>query len=482
MAHAFRTPAIPRRRSSLAPTARTLAENLWLPALFLAGLLFSYLVAFHQPAPHHIKVAVAASPQSTAQLQDDLDRATPGAFDLVPVGTLRDAKSAVAHQDAVAALEPQGNSFQLYGAKADGAALESVVLNAFTGAAQHAGKALHFHELVPTLPGDGLGSTGTYAALACTLPCYFVVIGMQRAVGFNRRRQCLTFLGCGVLIAGLSYVFSVYGLHALPEHPLLLLYLFLLTQAISLTAYGLVPFFGRFFPGVAATLFMLLGMPSSGGMVPVALVPEFFRFLHPILPLGNAVDAVRSVAYLDHTKLARPTLALAGWAVGGLVLILLGCVKQRRKLRAQEAPDEASTLQPAPVDDPSMELPAPTSLTPHHHHFGEQQPLLVGRVVDDSDFPVAGAVLTVTTGHGRELLRARTDANGEYAATGLPDGYVLALVSRPEHMPSARRVLIDASRTTTQDFQLAAPLRKPGLPVNGGAVGITPTQERPERH
>ncbi|WP_435604824.1 carboxypeptidase regulatory-like domain-containing protein [Streptomyces sp. bgisy130] len=458
MAHAHRSPAISRRRLSLAPTARTLAENLWLPALFLAGLLFSYLVAFHQPIPHHIKVAVAASRQSTAQLQEGLDGVTPGAFDLEPVSTVRDAVSAVTHQDAVAALEPQGKAFQLYGAKADGVALESVLQNAFTGAARHAGKALHVHELAATLPGDASGTTATYAALACTLPCYFVVVGMQRAVGFNRRRQCLTFLGCGVLIAGLSYVSSVYWLHALPEHPLLLLYLFLLTQAVSLTAYGLVPFFGRFFPGVAATLFMLLGMPSSGGTVPVAMVPGFFRFLHPILPLGNAVDALRSVAYLGNTKLARPTLALTGWAVGGLALILLGWVKQRRTLRAQEAGNEAPIQQPAPVDDPSMELPAPTGLTPHHHHFGEQEPLLVGRVVDDSGFPVAGAVLTVTAGHGRELLRARTDANGEYAATGLPEGYVLVLASMPEHLPSVRRVLIDASSTVTQDFQLAAPL------------------------
>ncbi|MGX1855420.1 carboxypeptidase-like regulatory domain-containing protein [Streptomyces sp. NPDC055299] len=69
-------------------------------------------------------------------------------------------------------------------------------------------------------------------------------------------------------------------------------------------------------------------------------------------------------------------------------------------------------------------------------------------------------MLTETTGHGRELLRARTDANGEYAATGLPEGYVLVLVSMPEHMPSVRRVLIDASSTVAEDFRLAAPLRE----------------------
>ncbi len=57
------------------------------------------------------------------------------------------------------------------------------------------------------------------------------------------------------------------------------------------------PFFGGFFPGIAVTLFVLLGVPSSGGAVPVQLLPGFFRFLHPILPAGNAADALRSVGY-----------------------------------------------------------------------------------------------------------------------------------------------------------------------------------------
>src|SRR5258707_10764968 len=65
-------------RKRVGEAVRTLATGLWLPALFLAGLLFSYLPAFHHPAPHHVSIAVAASPAATAGLQHELGVAAPG--------------------------------------------------------------------------------------------------------------------------------------------------------------------------------------------------------------------------------------------------------------------------------------------------------------------------------------------------------------------------------------------------------------------
>ncbi|HJY72790.1 MAG TPA: hypothetical protein VJ347_13500, partial [Streptosporangiaceae bacterium] len=66
----------------LGQTTRTLVTGLWLPALFMVGVLSSYLLAFHHPAPHHISIAVAATPTATARLQHELDVAVPGGFAL----------------------------------------------------------------------------------------------------------------------------------------------------------------------------------------------------------------------------------------------------------------------------------------------------------------------------------------------------------------------------------------------------------------
>src|SRR5260370_10651499 len=133
---------------------------------------------------------------------------------------------------------------------------------------------------------------------------------MQRAGGLGRGARVATIMGWGASSAAASYLAAAYAVHAIPQHPLDLLYLFLLTQAVSLTSYGLVPFFGGVFPGIAVTLFVLLGVPSSGGAVSVQLVPGFFSFLHPILPMGNGIHALPSVGYLGSDQLLRPTARL----------------------------------------------------------------------------------------------------------------------------------------------------------------------------
>ena len=146
-------------RKRVGEAARTLATGLWLPALLLAGLLFSYLPAFHHPAPHHVSIAVAASRAATARLQHELGAAAPGGFTLRPAASAAEARAAVLHQSAVAAYVPGGPHPLLYGAKADGAALETVIRQTFAAVAGRAGGTLAFRELVPAVPGDAPGTS-----------------------------------------------------------------------------------------------------------------------------------------------------------------------------------------------------------------------------------------------------------------------------------------------------------------------------------
>ena len=228
----------------LGQTTRTLVTALWLPALFMAGVLSSYLLAFHHPAPHHISIAVAAAPTATVRAQDtQLDVAVPGGFTLRPVAGAAGARSAVLHLSAVAAYVPAGSHPLLYGAKADGLALETIVHQTFAAVAARTGGTLVFRELVPTVPGDALGTSPLYLILACVVPAYVMVVTMQRAVGFGLVvAGVVTFIAGGAVAAAASYLVAAYAVHAIPQHPLDLLYLFLLTQAVSLTSYGLVPF------------------------------------------------------------------------------------------------------------------------------------------------------------------------------------------------------------------------------------------------
>jgi hypothetical protein len=433
---------------------RTLAMGLWLPALLLTGLLCSYLLALHHPVPHHIEIAVAAPPTTTQQLQHQLDAAVPGGFTLWPVAAAAEARSAVVHHNAMAAYVPDRHHPQLYGALANGSALESLVRQTFTSVAAAAGTSLDFHELVPTVSGDPLGGSMLYVIMGCVLPAYFVVVAMQRAVGFNRRAHVATLVLFGAAAAVFCYFVAAYGMHAIPQHPLDMLYLFLLTQAVSLTAYGLVPFFGNFFPGVAVTLFVLLGIPTSSATVPVDMVPGFFRFLHPVLPPGNAVDAMRSIGYFDGRQLGRPTAVLCTWVAFGAMLIVLGYLMELRRLVREAAQGITEYVSAPPAEDPTVELPEPIALPPHRHRFGEQDPILTGRVIGATGESLPGASITVTDLHGRQLLHSRTDENGEYAATGFHNGFAVVVAGAPDHQPIAQHVLLNPAAPANLNFTL----------------------------
>jgi len=285
-----------------------------------------------------------------------------------------------------------------------------------------------------------------------------MVVGMQRAVGFSRYAHLATIVGWGAVTAVFSYVVTAYAVHAMPQHPLDLLYLFLLTQAVSLPTYGLVPFAGPFLPLIAIPLFILLGVPTSGGAVPLQLVPGVFRFFHPILPMGNGIDALRSVDYFGGSQLLRPTVVLCAWLAAGAVLILFGYLKQQRRTAREAAEQPLNGPVPEPFEEgPAAGLPEPVALIPHQDHLGDEEPMLTGRVTDPPGQPLPDATITVTDLRGRQLVRTRTDRNGEYAATGFSDLVAVVLATMPGRQSAVAQLLLSSAAPVNQDFVLDAP-------------------------
>lgn len=442
------------QRSSAGETARTLLQTLWFPAFFFIGFLVCYLLPFHNPTPHHVEVAVPG--HSAVQLQDALEQKSPGAFDIKQVASPGDAKSAVTDRDAVAGFVPGSGASgsHLYTAKADGYSLESVLQKTFQGVSQQSGSQLHTHEVAPTAPGDGMGTGLFYMVLACTIPSYVMVMMLLRATNFSRRKKILTLLCGSAVLSSVAFLVG-FGMDVIPGKPLGILFMFLMSQAVAQTSLALVPFTKQFFPGVAMGLFVLLSMPSSSGAIPIQMVPGFFRALHPVMPMGNLIEALRGHFYFDNIDVWRHVLVICGWIVLAVVLFALGSWKERRALARQGAEEEAVAPEP-PVEDPAIEMQQPSALTPHTHRFGQSEPMLTGRVTDAHSRPLAGVAITVTGTHGRELVRAMTDQNGEYAATGLPDSVVNVIASAPDRLASVARVVVRDGRPVRQDFRLQA--------------------------
>ncbi|MGW7517539.1 carboxypeptidase regulatory-like domain-containing protein [Streptomyces sp. NPDC054796] len=444
-------------KSDLRATLRTLASTLWFPAFFFTGFLVCYLLPFHNPTPHHVEVAVPG--HAAVQIQEALDQKSPGAFDIVQVSDAGAARDAVTDRDATAGYVPAAGNPQLFVAKADGYSLESVLQKTFTAVAQQSGGHLHMHDVAPTAAGDGMGTGLFYLVLACTIPSYVMVMMLLRATTFGRRKKIITLAAAGAVISVVAYLVGL-SMDVIPNKPLAILFLFLMTQAVAQTSYGLVPFCKQFFPGVAMGLFVLLSMPSSGGAIPVQMVPGFFRALHPIMPMGNLIEALRGLFYFDGTNVVRPVLVICCWVVVGAALLALGAWRERRALARESAGDEEEVPEP-PVEDPTFELQQPSALPPHKHRIGQSEPMLTGCVADPQGQPLKGVAITVTGTHGRELVRAMTDGNGEYAATGLPESVVNVIASSPDRLAAVSRVLVRDGHPVRQDFQLEPRARRP---------------------
>ncbi|MFE2427739.1 carboxypeptidase regulatory-like domain-containing protein [Streptomyces sp. NPDC059373] len=448
-------------RQAAGRTIRTLAGSLWFPLFFFFGFLLCYVLPFHSPEPHDVKVAVAG-PAVAGELQAAFDKKAPGAYDIIPVADGAAAREAVLDREAVAGYVVHGKHATLYTAEAAGKSLESVVEPTFGMVADQGGQRLSTVELVPSADGDKTGTGMFYVAMVWNIVGYITVMMLLRAVTLSRRGKLLTIMGMGAFISVVGY-FAGLAMDVIPNEPVAILYAFLINQAVAWTTFGLVPFVRQYIPGAALGLFVLLSIPSSGGAIPEQLVPGFFRSLHPVMPLGNLIDALRGIFYFDGKGLLRPTLVLCGWLVAGMALVAVGALLQRRRERqaALEAAaadhvrgDEADQVEEeAVVEDPTFETPLPHPVQLHSgRHARHEPPMLIGKVSEGSGASVAGAVVTIVDGRGRQLMRAITDQEGVYAATGLPEEIVTVVLSAPGQMPDVFRVVPRSGTTLHKDF------------------------------
>ncbi|WP_369249528.1 carboxypeptidase-like regulatory domain-containing protein [Streptomyces sp. R41] len=67
---------------------------------------------------------------------------------------------------------------------------------------------------------------------------------------------------------------------------------------------------------------------------------------------------------------------------------------------------------------------------------------------------------------GRQLLRTTTDEHGEYAATGLPEGYLSIVVSSVGRNPMVHQKLLRPGSVVRADFALHGRRDKVSRPVH----------------
>jgi len=305
-------------------------------------LTLSYGFADHAPAPHGVRIAVAAPAGLTHELTAGLAHAAPGGFTVLAEPSAGAVTSSVLSQSAAGGLVASADGpVTIVTAAAAGASQQQAVNAALTAAATALHRQARPLDVAPLPPGDRVGSSAFVFELGLLIPSVIGSIGLFLV---GRRFRLWWRVTAAVVFALLAACGSVLALDtvlgALTGASAALLgiaFLGSLAYVAFITACQAVT--GLPGTGLGALAFIFVGNAVSGGTVPFAFLPGGFRQVAPWLPNGAIVSAARDVVYLPASNLGHPLLVLGIWLAASLAVLaavdLLHLAERRRAPQQQ---------------------------------------------------------------------------------------------------------------------------------------------------
>lgn len=338
---------VPLKKFLGGPGPRRLAAWVLGVSAFAALVVTSFVGAFHDPKPHHVPIAVVAPTPALTSLQRQLDTIVPEAFTLLRYGSAPVATTALrdAAVDAVW-LPPSAPTTgsksarplaQLFVASALGEVPTQVIAQAFTSIGKVGGTTVKVTDLVPLPAQDPFGISSFFLSVGVFLPTF---LGSMVLVLLLRQAPTLAMMAAVVVLAGCVALIDVTlvdaGLGALMGHFGALVGIAVLSSlAFSAPTVAVGRLLGPIGALFALLVFVVLGLPASGGPFGTAFLPGFQRALSPGLPLTNAVYAVRNASYFGGHELGGHLETLAIWAGGGLLVLAVLALLESASERTQ---------------------------------------------------------------------------------------------------------------------------------------------------
>lgn len=305
--------------------------------LLLITLLGLVGTAIRDPRPHDIAVGLVGPAPAVQQISSAFAANAPGAFEFTSYGSEAEARGALDSRSIDGALVLGGSTPVLIVAGAAGDTTTGVITAAFTNVFKAQGGTINVEVVHPFAAGDAHGLILFFVVVAVIISTMvaqallFVVAG---TAGFTAR---LTVVLIYAVLAGLvgmgmaTWIAGDYGSGFWTAVVLVML----ASAAVGAAVAGAARLLGIPGLGLSALVVVLLDLVSSGGPVGSQLLPDFYRWLAPWMPAGEMYDALREALYFNGNGLERPIAVLAGWLIGGVVLLWLGgLVAGRRRSSA----------------------------------------------------------------------------------------------------------------------------------------------------
>lgn len=329
-----------QRLSGLPLLTTALGVVLVVQALFV----LSYVGALHHPKPHDVAFGVVGS--------SPLPVAVGKQFSLKVRQYPNEAaaRSAIDHRKIDAAFvagRAGGTLIVVPAASSAGATALGTAFGAAAAALEQKLTVVQVHAL-PT--GDTSGNVAFLVVMALIVGGYLAsTIGLVFGGSARRRGRLASLALASVLGALLTDVFAGPVLDAVPTSKFLALWgLFVLVMtAVAYATAALQTLLGPGGTLIVVVLFIVFGAPASGGTVPSAYLPGFWRTFGPYLPAGAGTTAVRNTLYFDGNAITKSLLILSGYLVAGALVVIV--VRRRASGTTAEAEAEASTAAAAIV-------------------------------------------------------------------------------------------------------------------------------------
>ena len=287
--------------------------------LVQAAFVLSYVGALHQPKPHRVSIGVVgASPLPIAVGKQFSLRITRYPSEAAASGAIDERKI-----DGAFVVDSTGA--KLIVAPAASPSLASALGGAFAAAGAAFGQKIAIVQ-VHTLPaGDAGGSVSFLVVMALIVGGYLAAtIGMAFGGRAKRPRRLVSLAIAAVVGALLTDTIAGPVLGAVPTSKFLALWgiFTLIMMAVAFAAAALQAALGAAGTLVVVVLFVIFGAPASGGTVPTAFLPWFWRTFGPYLPAGAGTTVVRNTIYFSANDIARSLLILAAYLVVGALAVI----------------------------------------------------------------------------------------------------------------------------------------------------------------
>ena len=309
--------------------------------LILVALIGLIGTAIKNPQPHDIKVGLVGPTPALEQISTAFAANAPGAFQFTTYGSEDAARSAIDDRSVDGALVfgPDGGP-RLIVAGAAGDAVTGVISGAFTNVFKAQGQTLTVETVHPFARVDPHGLILFFVVLAVVVSTLVAqaAFGLRSQSGFGLRLIMVVVYAVLAALVGMGmarWIAGDYGSGFWVATALVALG----SAAVGAVVAGSARLLGA--PGVvlAAIIVVLLDLVSSGGPLGSNLLPDFYRWLAPGMPVAQLYSAMRSALYFDNGGIVFPIAVLGAWLAGGIVLMVLAeLIRSRSHPRLAPAP------------------------------------------------------------------------------------------------------------------------------------------------